>query len=71
MIGARQLYNIAVRFKELHRNVDEPFGGKFIYLFGDHQQLRRVCDTPLHRFDFKDPRIQLGIVLLRAFQEHI
>lgn len=47
----------------IHQNAGEALA--------DHQQLPPVCDTPLYRFDSKDPKIQLGISLLRAFQKYI
>ena len=70
MIGVRQLLNIAARFKEMFPASDQPFGGKHIYLFGDHL-LPPVCDTPLHRFDQADSKIQLGITLFRTFQKFV
>ncbi|XP_067131711.1 ATP-dependent DNA helicase pif1-like [Centruroides vittatus] len=47
MVGARMLYMIERRLREINPEKDEPFGGFFVYLFGDFRQLPPVKDTPL------------------------
>ena len=40
LIGLRTLYQIESRCREIFANeIDEPFGGLIIYLFGDYNQI--------------------------------
>lgn len=48
MIGANRLWQLNCRLRELQPDKDEPFGGIFIYFFGDFRQLPPVKDTPLY-----------------------
>ncbi|XP_067138715.1 uncharacterized protein [Centruroides vittatus] len=52
MIGARTLYVIERRSREINPEKDEPFGGFFTYLFGNFRQLPPVKDTPLYSSKF-------------------
>ena len=47
MIGCRLMDKIHQRCCEGKANNSEPFGGLFIYFFGDLRQLPPVKDTPL------------------------
>ncbi|XP_067118944.1 ATP-dependent DNA helicase pif1-like [Centruroides vittatus] len=59
MIGARMLY-----MREMNLKKDEPFGGFFIYLFGDFHQLPPVKDTPLYSSVFYNVMSQQGSCLI-------
>ena len=47
MIGLRMLHKIETRFRE-GKGSDEPFGGLFVYFFGDLRQLPPVNDLALY-----------------------
>ncbi|XP_074596278.1 ATP-dependent DNA helicase Pif1-like [Brevipalpus obovatus] len=68
MIGARMLYMIEKRLREINPERDEAFGGIFIYLFGDFRQLPPVKDTPLYSSIFYDVMAQQGRFVFDSFQ---
>ncbi|XP_074596436.1 uncharacterized protein LOC141851589 [Brevipalpus obovatus] len=71
MIGARLLNVIERRLRELNSTVDEPFGGLFIYLFGDFRQLPPVKDSPLYASTLFDEMASQGKMTFEQFQKFI
>ena len=68
MIGAQILFMIERRLRETQPGVDEPFGGVFVYFFGDFRQLPPVKDAPLYSNSFFDTMSQQGRLFFNEFQ---
>ncbi|XP_074603973.1 uncharacterized protein LOC141857379 [Brevipalpus obovatus] len=71
MIGARLLNVVERRLREIKPGVDEPFGGLFIYLFGDFRQLPPVKDSPLYSSIFFDEMASQGKIAFKQFHKFI
>jgi len=44
MVGGTMFSHLDSRLKQIFSNVDAPFGGILVIVFGDLRQLRPVCD---------------------------
>lgn len=71
MIGARMLYMIERRLREIQPEVNEPFGGIFVYLFGDFRQLPPVKNAALYSSTFFDTMSQQGRLFFNEFEAFI
>lgn len=72
MIGLRLLNKIHVRLCEARGDFSEPFGGYFIYLFGDLRQLPPVRDLPIYSRPADDDHFaNLGTRLVASIQKII
>lgn len=58
MIGLRLLYKIHCRLREGTGRSDQPFGGVFLYLFGELRQLPLVMDVPIYMPPSEDASAQ-------------
>lgn len=70
MIGLRLLYKIHCRLREGTGRSDQPFGGVFLYLFGDLRQLPPVMDVPIY-MNPADQFTSQGLALIRTMQVKI
>ena len=72
LIGLRTLYQIESRCREIFANeIDEPFGGIIIYLFGDYNQLTPVGDTAIFSSKkFTDKMQSQGELVFKQFQKY-
>jgi len=70
MIGLRLLNKIHKRLCEARGSATEPFGGYFIYLFGDLRQLPPVRDLAIY-MDPNDDFSRFGSSLISTFQKKI
>ena len=70
MIGLRLLHKIHRRLCEAEGSMEEPFGGFFIYFFGDLRQLPPVRDVAIYMSPGDDSSA-LGSRLVQNIQEKI
>ena len=56
------------RCQELFPNINKPFGGLYVYLFGDFRQLPPVRDLPLYSDTFTDELSTHGNLIFNTFQ---
>lgn len=71
MVGANTLYQLQKRLSDLRPGISEPFGGLFIYMFGDFRQLPPVLDTPLYEESSHTESGTLGLACFKQFQSFI
>lgn len=71
MIGKRLLQKINLRLREARACVNQPFGGIFLYLFGDLRQLPPVRDVPIYMPSESDGRTALADRLIGSVQRWI
>lgn len=72
MIGLRLLNKIHYRLCEARGSFNEPFGGYFIYLFGDLRQLPPVRDLAIYsQPDMDDDRANMGLRLVSSIQKFV
>lgn len=67
MVGATTLFQLQKRLANLRPDASTPFGGLFIYLFGDFRQLLPVLDTPLHEDVSPYECGTLGLAIFKQF----
>lgn len=70
MIGARMLFQIEQRCREIFPEIDEPFGGLHVYFFGDFRQLPPVKDSALYSETSGDMAAK-GRLVFETFQKFI
>ena len=77
MIGLRLMGMLEQRCQELFPSINEPFGGLYVYLFGDFRQLPPVRDLPLYsdtsvQFSlFSTSYIQKNFTIAFAYNDHL
>lgn len=71
MIGAKRLYQLHCRLQELNPKSVEPFGGIFIYFFGDFRQLPPVKDVPLYSTSSSHPNSIKGLKIFQDIKTRI
>ena len=66
------MYQIESRCREFFANeIDEPFGGLIIYLFGDYKQLTPVGDTAIFSTKRHTDKMQSqGALAFKQFQKY-
>lgn len=71
MIGAKRLYQLHCRLQEINPKSVEPFGGIFIYFFGDFRQLPPVKDVPLYLTSSSQPNAMKGLKIFQDIKNRI
>lgn len=72
MIGLRLLCKVNQRLQEAKHNAQEPFGGCFVYLFGDVNQLPPVRDLAIYQeAPERDDDAQYGADIVNSIQKFI
>lgn len=72
MIGVRLLAMIEKRCRELRTEIDEPFGGIHVFLFGDFKQLPPVGECALYNENVgKNDFSVAGSLIIRNFQSYL
>lgn len=71
MVGSNTLYQLQKRMADLRPNATDPFGGLFIYMFGDFRQLPPVLDTPLYETTSPHECGTLGLACFKQFQSFV
>lgn len=69
MIGLRMLHKIHLRLCEARGNNEEPFGGFFVYLFGDLRQLPPVRDIAIYMDATDDFSLMVSALSTRLSEE--
>lgn len=71
MVGSRLIYFTERRCRQMHPNVDDYFGGLFVYMFGDFLQLPPVSDTPAYAKSCNmSETVTQGLGIWKSFQKH-
>jgi len=69
MVGATMFFHLDSRLQQIFSNVDAPFGGISVIVFGDLRQLRPVCDRWIFQPPSHDPYIAIfGTYLWSPFK---
>lgn len=71
MVDFALLNSIEKRCKETHPNVNGPFGGLFIYLFGEYCQLSQVLDSAIQSETRRTDAVKHGMNVFNSFQRGI
>jgi ATP-dependent exoDNAse (exonuclease V) alpha subunit len=70
MVGAKLFEKIDRRLREFKDQADD-FGGSFVFLFGDMNQLPPVLDHPLFKNQSDDADVNRGLLLFQSFDAFI
>lgn len=70
MIGARMLHKINQRCMEVKNNSTEPFGGLFVWFFGDVRQLPPVKDVAIYS-TARDEESAHGMLAFGSIQRYV
>lgn len=71
MIRAHRICQIENRCRQLRPQINEPFGGFFVYFLGDFRQLPPVMDTPLFEPNPKTIDKSRGIEIFKSFDRFV
>lgn len=70
MVGLRMLNYVNKRCQEAKSN-NEPFGGLYVYMFGDFRQLSPVGDPPMFEKKPAGKEAQEGLLAFKTFQTFV